>query len=143
MIGRCCAFDSDDRPTFKELKQELVRLRYSAQSVGGGGGRSAARAVLAMQPPTSSTADEFATSFDMMDLKEELLRGVYAYALETPSYIQQRAIKPMLMGRDVVAFASPGRIQLHLRVQKTYIMMLLKCRNRKNLYIWYCYSSEA
>ena len=43
-----------------------------------------------------------------MDLKEELLRGIYAYGFEKPSAIQQRAIKPMLMGRDVIAQAQSG-----------------------------------
>merc|ERR1712100_300449 len=38
----------------------------------------------------------------------ELLRGIYAYGFEKPSAIQQRAIKPMLMGRDVIAQAQSG-----------------------------------
>jgi len=33
--------------------------------------------------------DETTTSFDLMDLKEELLRGIYAYGFEKPSAIQQ------------------------------------------------------
>merc|ERR1712147_255458 len=37
-----------------------------------------------------------------------LLRGIYAYGFEKPSAIQQRAIKPMLMGRDVIAQAQSG-----------------------------------
>lgn len=40
-----------------------------------------------------------------MELREELLRGIYAYGFEKPSAIQQRAIKPMLLGRDVIAQA--------------------------------------
>eukprot|EP00606_Chrysophyceae_sp_TOSAG23-5_P000026 GSChrysophyteH2.ASY1.ANO1.450.1 assembled CDS len=43
-----------------------------------------------------------------MDLKEDLLRGIYAYGFEKPSAIQQRAIKPMLLGRDVIAQAQSG-----------------------------------
>jgi translation initiation factor 4A len=43
-----------------------------------------------------------------MELREELLRGIYAYGFEKPSAIQQRAIKPMLMGRDVIAQAQSG-----------------------------------
>ena len=31
-----------------------------------------------------------------MDLKEELLRGIYAYGFEKPSAIQQRAIVPCI-----------------------------------------------
>jgi len=52
--------------------------------------------------------DEAIETFDNMDLKEELLRGIYAYGFEKPSAIQQRAIKPMLMGRDVIAQAQSG-----------------------------------
>ncbi|KAJ2491628.1 Eukaryotic initiation factor 4A-III B, partial [Coemansia sp. RSA 2049] len=39
-------------------------------------------------------------SFDQMDLKEDLLRGIYAYNFEKPSAIQQRAIMPIISGRD-------------------------------------------
>lgn len=53
--------------------------------------------------------DECTTSFDAMDLKEDLLRGIYAYGFEKPSAIQQRAIKPTLLGRDVIAQAQSGK----------------------------------
>jgi translation initiation factor 4A len=33
-----------------------------------------------------------------MNLKGELLRGVYAYGFERPSAIQQRAIMPVIKG---------------------------------------------
>jgi len=52
--------------------------------------------------------DEVTSTFDAMDLKEDLLRGIYAYGFEKPSAIQQRAIKPMLLGRDVIAQAQSG-----------------------------------
>jgi len=51
---------------------------------------------------------ETTTTFDLMDLKEDLLRGIYAYGFEKPSAIQQRAVKPILMGRDVIAQAQSG-----------------------------------
>ncbi|KAF9415938.1 hypothetical protein HW555_006570 [Spodoptera exigua] len=47
-------------------------------------------------------------SFDDMNLKEELLRGIYAYGFEKPSAIQQRAIMPCIQGRDVIAQAQSG-----------------------------------
>ena len=56
----------------------------------------------------STNWDEVTPSFDAMDLKEDLLRGIYAHGFEKPSAIQQRAIKPMLMGRDVIAQAQSG-----------------------------------
>jgi len=52
--------------------------------------------------------DELTPTFDSMDLKEELLRGIYAYGFERPSAIQQRAIKPTLLGKDVIAQAQSG-----------------------------------
>jgi translation initiation factor 4A len=52
--------------------------------------------------------DEVAETFDAMDLREDLLRGIYAYGFEKPSAIQQRAIKPMILGRDVIAQAQSG-----------------------------------
>ena len=33
--------------------------------------------------------DEITPTFDAMDLKEDLLRGIYAYGFEKPSAIQQ------------------------------------------------------
>ena len=52
--------------------------------------------------------DECTTAFDAMALKEDLLRGIYAYGFEKPSAIQQRAVKPTLLGRDVIAQAQSG-----------------------------------
>ena len=67
------------------------------------------------------------TTFDQMSLKEDLLRGIYAYGtcargpvcnvcgswhycclcvcagFERPSAIQQRSIQPIISGRDVIA----------------------------------------
>merc|ERR1711963_882258 len=47
-------------------------------------------------------------SQDDMNLKEELLRGIYAYGFEKPSAIQQRAIVPCIKGMDVIAQAQSG-----------------------------------
>ena len=58
--------------------------------------------------------DETTTTFDAMDLKEDLLRGIYAYGFEKPSAIQQRAVKPILIGRDVIAQAQSGEYYHHL-----------------------------
>jgi translation initiation factor 4A len=41
-------------------------------------------------------------------LNELLLRGIYSHGFEKPSAIQQRAIKPMISGRDLVAQAQSG-----------------------------------
>lgn len=47
-------------------------------------------------------------SFDMMELPENLLRGIYAYGFERPSQIQSKAIMPMVQGRDILAQAQSG-----------------------------------
>ncbi|KAF8735337.1 hypothetical protein AX14_002215 [Amanita brunnescens Koide BX004] len=46
--------------------------------------------------------------FDKMGLKKNLLKGVYAYGLEKPSPVQQRAIVPLLKGRDLIMQAQSG-----------------------------------
>jgi hypothetical protein len=43
------------------------------------------------------------TSFDELGLKEELLRGIYGYGFTHPSPIQQKAILPLLQGKDTIA----------------------------------------
>lgn len=48
------------------------------------------------------------STFDSLNLKEDLLRGVYGYGFERPSAIQQRAIVPIIGGRDVIAQAQSG-----------------------------------
>ena len=68
---------------------------------------------------TSYDADEkisFETSegiepratFDAMGIREDLLRGLYSYGFEKPSAIQQRAVVPIISGRDVIAQAQSG-----------------------------------
>ena len=48
------------------------------------------------------------SSFDDLDLNPDILRGIFAYGFEKPSAIQQQAIKPIIMGRDVIAQAQSG-----------------------------------
>jgi translation initiation factor 4A len=49
-----------------------------------------------------------ARSFDEMNLSEDLLRGIYCYGFERPSYIQQRAIIPLYKGKDLIAQSQSG-----------------------------------
>ncbi|VDK63049.1 unnamed protein product [Anisakis simplex] len=56
---------------------------------------------------TSEEVD-VAPTFDAMGLREDLVRGIYAYGFEKPSAIQQRAIKQIINGRDVIAQAQSG-----------------------------------
>jgi len=42
-------------------------------------------------------------SFDEMGLKEEILRGLYAFGFQEPSKIQQKGVLPVIQGRDTIA----------------------------------------
>ncbi len=53
-------------------------------------------------------------TFDSMGLKEDLMRGIYSYGFEKPSAIQQRAIMPIIKGRDVIAQSQSGAQLYHL-----------------------------
>lgn len=47
-------------------------------------------------------------TWDDLELSPDLLRGIYAYGFENPSPIQKKAIKPIVMRRDVIAQAQSG-----------------------------------
>ena len=47
-------------------------------------------------------------TWDDFDLKDDLLRGIYAYGFENPSEIQKKAILPIISGRDTIAQAQSG-----------------------------------
>lgn len=47
-------------------------------------------------------------NWDDLDIHSELLRGIYAYGFEKPSPIQRKAIKPMIMKKDIIAQAQSG-----------------------------------
>jgi len=47
-------------------------------------------------------------NWDQLDLKDNLLRGIYGYGFENPSPIQQQAIGPIISGNDVIAQAQSG-----------------------------------
>ncbi|OQR69432.1 eukaryotic initiation factor 4A-III-like, partial [Tropilaelaps mercedesae] len=56
----------------------------------------------------TSDGVEVINSFDSMGLREDLLRGIYAYGFEKPSAIQQRSIAPIISKRDVIAQSQSG-----------------------------------
>ena len=47
-------------------------------------------------------------SFEDLNLKESILRGIYGYGYEKPSSIQKKAIQPVIDGRDIIAQAQSG-----------------------------------
>lgn len=48
------------------------------------------------------------STFEEMNLKDELLKGIYSYGFEAPSAIQSRAILQIISGRDTIAQAQSG-----------------------------------
>lgn len=52
--------------------------------------------------------DTAISTFDQLDLKDGLLRGIRSYGFEKPFGIQARAILPIVSGRDVIVQAQPG-----------------------------------
>ena len=51
---------------------------------------------------------EIYETFESMGLKEEILKGIYHQGFTKPSPIQQRAIVPIIKGKDVIAQSQSG-----------------------------------
>ncbi|KAK3429699.1 hypothetical protein EUGRSUZ_E01187 [Eucalyptus grandis] len=56
----------------------------------------------------TATGVEALSSFDRMGLSDDVLRGIYGHGFDKPSAIQQRAVVPIVQGRDVIAQAQSG-----------------------------------
>ena len=100
------------------------RAAGGRQPSTGGGGRAArdTSTVTNDLSFTKSTKDlPLYKTFEEMGLKEPLLRGVYQYGFEKPSAIQQRAIVPIITGKDVIAQAQSG-------TGKTSLIALTLCQ---------------
>lgn len=82
-------------------QQEYVNNGAAAAAPSGAGGTDPDGLI-------EGNWDQVCESFDDMHLKENLLRGIYAFGFEKPSAIQQRAIVPCVMKRDVIAQAQSG-----------------------------------
>ena len=87
--------------------------------------------------------DKVVASFDDMNLKDDLLRGIYAYGFEKPSAIQQRGIMPILAGYDTIAQAQSGTgktatfsisvlQQIDLKMNKPQALILAPTRELAN-----------
>jgi len=91
-----------------------------------------------------SNWNEVVTSFDDMNLKDDLLRGIYAYGFEKPSAIQQRGIMPILADHDTIAQAQSGTgktatfsisvlQQIDQKLKKTQALILAVSRSLTHL----------
>jgi len=58
--------------------------------------------------PTSNNNNNDIESWEDLDAKMSLLRGIYNYGFEKPSPIQKKAIKPLFEKKDIIAQAQSG-----------------------------------
>jgi translation initiation factor 4A len=86
--------ENDDNLDYREEEEAMTRhnTKFADNSV-------------IMEP--SEDIETYAT-FEDMGLSDDLLRGIYAYGFVKPSHIQQRAIKPLISGVDLIAQAQSG-----------------------------------
>ena len=59
------------------------------------------------EPETIDSSHEI-NSWDELDIHTDILRGIFAYGFEKPSPIQQKAILPIINGKDIIAQAQSG-----------------------------------
>jgi len=55
-----------------------------------------------------------------MDLKEDVLRGIYGYGYKDPSPIQMKAILPLIQGKDTIAQVKNNYNQTYLNQDGQY-----------------------
>jgi translation initiation factor 4A len=55
-----------------------------------------------------TTEDNNIENWDELNIKTDLLRGIFAYGFEKPSEIQKKSIPIMIQGKDVIAQAQSG-----------------------------------
>ncbi|KAM7324830.1 hypothetical protein ACRRTK_017135 [Alexandromys fortis] len=70
----------------------------------------------------SSEEVDVTPTFDTMGLREDLLSGLYAYRFEKPSAIQQRTMKQIIKGRDVIVQSQSGTAKT-----ATFSISVLQC----------------
>jgi len=101
-------FEDKEKPRAEFGDEESAPPPRNIPASGGGGGSGAVSADAEIEGLIETNYHKVVSSFDDMDLKDELLRGIYAYGFEKPSAIQQRAIMPCIEGHDVIAQAQSG-----------------------------------
>jgi hypothetical protein len=106
----------------------------SEQAPQEGGGENEAQGGLT-DADFDSNWDESIETFDGMDLPEELLRGIYSYGFEKPSAIQQRAIKPTMLGRDLIAQAQSGTVRIPYMHDLNCDCSVLECATRHDKFV--------
>jgi len=95
-----------------EQQQEVQEVRADAPAEGAEEGAPGVGETTSTSLGDGMTVEsnwtEVTETFDAMDLREDLLRGVFTVGFENPSAIQKRGIKPILLGHDTIAQAQSG-----------------------------------
>lgn len=79
------------------------------------------------------------SNWDEFDFDDQILRGIYAHGFDKPSPIQQKAIKPIMDGKDLIsqaqsglgktaAFAIGALSRLNLKERTTQVLILSPTR---------------
>lgn len=84
----------------------FAELQTKDSSISGGG--DASNSIISSLEDIPPPDIQLYTEFESMGLKDDLIRGIFAYGLETPSAIQQKAIVPTTSGKDVLMHAQSG-----------------------------------
>ena len=82
----------------EEPKNEIIMNVEDKQETGG----------QEQQAADEDNADFSFNAWEDLEISDELLRGIFSYGFEKPSPIQMKAIKPIMMKRDVLAQAQSG-----------------------------------
>jgi len=98
---------SDNRTPEPQADQQTPQPESDAQD-GNDNGDPLVGEMKVVEGKIETNWTQVVTSFDDMQLKDNLLRGIYAYGFEKPSKIQQRGIMPILAGYDTIAQAQSG-----------------------------------
>jgi superfamily II DNA/RNA helicase len=65
-------------------------------------------------------------TFEELNLSEETLKGIYAFGFEKPSQIQQKAIRPIIDGRSLIAQSQSGTGKTG-----TFVISAIECIDRE------------
>eukprot|EP01006_Ploeotia_vitrea_P045929 TRINITY_DN66979_c8_g6_i2.p1 TRINITY_DN66979_c8_g6~~TRINITY_DN66979_c8_g6_i2.p1 ORF type:complete len:575 (-),score=61.95 TRINITY_DN66979_c8_g6_i2:906-2630(-) len=113
-----CGWPGQDSRTATD-KPRKPREDVGSSSCDGGGGDDSVGVVYGLQTEDESMVGHWESdgahalpssvwSFDEMCLEIALLRGIYSYGFEKPSYVQSRVIPGIVAGEDVVFQAQSG-----------------------------------
>jgi translation initiation factor 4A len=81
----------------EEIKESTTKVEQKEEEKG------APEEKKAEEIEIESNWEEKVDTFDQLNLKEDLLRGIYGYGFTKPSPIQQKGILPLLKKKDTIA----------------------------------------